>query len=141
MLIDYLKYGALGLGLALAILTYRLLVKEQSQTRPRRNMLTAIYAFMFFSLALTFSGFISEMSKHPELDRVKLAELIKTGHTVKRGDAERCQLFLRDAAILLRIAGNSRWRSVEVSSAQMDVNVLGDAVNSTVQVLEAEAQR
>ena len=50
-LFNALKYGAMGLGLALTLLSYRLLLNEQKKDEVRKNMLVAIYIFM----ALTIS--------------------------------------------------------------------------------------
>jgi hypothetical protein len=60
MLIDLLKYGALGLGLALAILVYRLLRSEQRREVSREPILKAIRLYMLFSLLLAGSGFAIE---------------------------------------------------------------------------------
>ena len=56
-----LSYGAIGLGCILAVLTYFLLHKEQEQPKPRKQMLTACYVFMGFSLILTAFGFGGEL--------------------------------------------------------------------------------
>ena len=53
-------YGAAGLGLALAVLAYRLLSQEQSIKQPRPAVVQAIYAFMVFALLLAVAGFVSE---------------------------------------------------------------------------------
>jgi hypothetical protein len=60
-LVNFLSYGAIGLGLALAILAYLLLRTEQAVARPRRQIMTAIYVFMAFSLVLSVAGFASEL--------------------------------------------------------------------------------
>jgi hypothetical protein len=59
----FLGYGISGLGLALAILAYRLLSNEQKIGGPRSRILTSIYVFMTFSLALTAAGLIFELKK------------------------------------------------------------------------------
>jgi hypothetical protein len=58
-----LAYGAVGLGLALATLSYRLLAKEQNENPPRRMILNATYVFMVFSLLLAAGGFATEYLK------------------------------------------------------------------------------
>ncbi|UFW82990.1 hypothetical protein BjapCC829_23685 [Bradyrhizobium barranii] len=58
-----LGYGISGLGLALAILAYMLLSAEQKITKPRRQMITAIYVFMSFSLILTGVGLTFELKR------------------------------------------------------------------------------
>jgi len=60
---DLLGFGISGFGLALAILTYRLLVAEQAINKPRARMISAIYAFMMFSLVLTAGGLYYEIEK------------------------------------------------------------------------------
>lgn len=70
----FLTYGAIGLGLALAILAYRLLSKEQSLAKPRREMFRPIYVFMLFSTVLFLTGFVLEFIK---ADPGKLAAALK----------------------------------------------------------------
>jgi hypothetical protein len=61
---NYLAYGAIGLGLALAVLAYRLLSKEQERPGAARGpLLRATYVFMAFALALAAGGFVSEYLK------------------------------------------------------------------------------
>lgn len=55
-----LRYGAIGLGLGLAVLAFWLLRNEQQVAKPRRQILTAVYVFMSFSLLLSVGGFVSE---------------------------------------------------------------------------------
>lgn len=58
---EFLAYGAIGLGLALAILAYRLLSKEQERPgSARAPVLRAIYVFMAFSLVLVGGGLVKE---------------------------------------------------------------------------------
>ena len=61
--IDFLQYGAIGLGLALAVLAYLLLQKEQAVAKPRREIVKAIYVFMGFSLVLASAGFGAEYAR------------------------------------------------------------------------------
>lgn len=58
-----LGYGISGLGLALAILAFKLLNTEQKITKPRSTIITAIYAFMGFSLLLTAGGLAFELKR------------------------------------------------------------------------------
>lgn len=60
---DILSYGVIGLGFLLALLAYRLLTQEQRITKPRANILKAIYTFMAFSIVLCILGFIGEFRK------------------------------------------------------------------------------
>lgn len=60
---EMLRYGAIGLGLALAILTYALLIQEQKLKTPRRAMIRAVYVFMGFSLTLSLAGLLAESLK------------------------------------------------------------------------------
>ena len=63
-MVNFLAYGAIGLGLALAVLAYRLLAKEQDRKAPaRRSILTATYVFMGFALVLATGGFVGEYLK------------------------------------------------------------------------------
>jgi mannitol-specific phosphotransferase system IIBC component len=60
---NLLGYGVSGFGLALAILTFRLLSAQGRRPKPQPQMLVAIYVFMTFSLALVCIGLYSEYSK------------------------------------------------------------------------------
>ncbi|MDF3868450.1 hypothetical protein P3W53_28605 [Pseudomonas denitrificans (nom. rej.)] len=62
-LASFLTYGAIGLGLALALLSYRLLRSEQAVERPRPGFLRAIYIYMCFSLVLVVGGLVGEHFK------------------------------------------------------------------------------
>jgi hypothetical protein len=59
-----LSYGVIGLGFLLAFLAYRLLTREQSRKAADPNVLRATYVFMFFSLALTCLGLVSEFLRY-----------------------------------------------------------------------------
>jgi hypothetical protein len=60
---EMLGYGAIGLSWALAGLAYNLLSKEQQQVKPRKNMISSIYIFMFMAFMLSLIGFAFELSK------------------------------------------------------------------------------
>lgn len=62
-MIDMLGYGAIGFSCALCGLAYKLLSKEQQLDRPRKNMVSSIYVFMFMSFMLSIIGFGFELSK------------------------------------------------------------------------------
>lgn len=80
-MMTYLAYGAIGLGLSLAILNFHLLRNEQLLNNPRPQMLRAIYAFMCLTLLLTIAGFTSEyLDRSKEIWRLtnNLAEINDT---------------------------------------------------------------
>jgi len=56
-----LSIGAIGLGFLLALLAFRLLSREQSETKSRDTMLNAITRFMIFSFSLCIIGLSSEI--------------------------------------------------------------------------------
>lgn len=60
---NFLAYGAIGLGLALALLAYLLLRQEQGKVKPRKEIIKAIYVFMGFALILSLGGFVGEFLK------------------------------------------------------------------------------
>jgi|AP12_2_1047962.scaffolds.fasta_scaffold08630_2 hypothetical protein len=63
-LIDFLKYGAIGISLALAILSYRLLTKEQDKTDVRIPMLKSIRNYFILAVFLSvFFGLLELSSK------------------------------------------------------------------------------
>lgn len=82
---QFLAYGAIGLGLALAILAYRLLSKEQERPgHARAPVLRAIYVFMAFSLVLVGGGLVKEHlgSEGSKIGEVR-ADLEKTRSELK----------------------------------------------------------
>ena len=60
---DFLRYGAIGLGLALAVLAFQLLQREQKVPRPRMSIIKTIYVFLGFALVLSALGFALEYAK------------------------------------------------------------------------------
>lgn len=57
-LLEFLKYGAIGIALALAVLSYKLLAREQDKTEVRPPVLNTIKFYFIFSifLSLLFAG-------------------------------------------------------------------------------------
>lgn len=62
-LTDALKYGLIGLGAILAILSFYLILKEQNKETPRKQILNSVYVFMGFSLVLLLVGLVGETQK------------------------------------------------------------------------------
>ncbi len=63
-LLDFLAYGALGISLALAILAYRLLSKEQDKDTVRLPILKAIRGYLIFALTLSLFFGLTEFLTH-----------------------------------------------------------------------------
>lgn len=57
---NFLAYGAVGLGLALALLTFRIIQSEQKKDQPRSSIIKTTYAFMILAIILSLSGFVVE---------------------------------------------------------------------------------
>jgi hypothetical protein len=75
--LDFLKYGAIGVSLALAILSYRLLSKEQDKAEVRTPILTTIKLYFLFSLFLSmFFGSIELITKGKRQPDPKLGAAI-----------------------------------------------------------------
>ena len=66
---NLLTYGAIGLGLSLAILTYRLIQFEQTKPLPRSLIIKTTYAYMVLTIVLSLTGFISE--SYNEKEKIK----------------------------------------------------------------------
>lgn len=60
---EILKYGIIGLGALLAVLAYFLITKEQNSTNERPKLISSIYAYMVFSIALIIIGAVAETQK------------------------------------------------------------------------------
>jgi hypothetical protein len=56
---EILKFGIIGLGAIMAILSFWLLRNEQDKPQPRKAILHSIYIFMAFSLLLTITGMLA----------------------------------------------------------------------------------
>lgn len=62
--LDFLKYGAIGISLALAVLSYRLLSKEQEKDTERPAILKSIKTYMLLTLVLSlFFGLMELVPK------------------------------------------------------------------------------
>jgi hypothetical protein len=81
---NLLGFGISGLGLALAILAYRLLAAEQKQPKLRIKMLTSIYVYMVFALTLVGTGVFYEL----ERPREAAADLANGGPATAPGKVE-----------------------------------------------------
>ena len=88
---NFLAYGAIGLGLALAVLSYFLLRKEQEMVKPGSEAIKAIYVFMFFSLALSAGAFVAESFKSDATS----VEQLKADVTQKTAELEKTELEYR----------------------------------------------
>lgn len=60
--LEILRLGAIGLGFLLALMSYRLLAKEQANAEPRRLILSAIKTYMTFALILAALATASEIT-------------------------------------------------------------------------------
>jgi hypothetical protein len=63
-LTEALKYGLIGLGAILAILSFFLITKEQNKPEPRKQILNSVYMFMGFSVVLLLMGLVGETQKN-----------------------------------------------------------------------------
>jgi hypothetical protein len=61
VLLEALRYGAIGLAAILAVLAYLLLRAEQDKTKPNQSILKTIRQFMLFALAIAFAGIAAEI--------------------------------------------------------------------------------
>jgi len=68
-MVSYLAYGAIGLGLALAVLTYRLL---KPVIRNRRMQIYVLSGYMIFAIVLTLVGILAEYVHGEVAQTVKL---------------------------------------------------------------------
>lgn len=67
MFINFLSYGGIGLGLALAVLTYKIIAIEQKKSNPNINIIFLTYGFMILSIIMAGFGFISEIKNSDNL--------------------------------------------------------------------------
>lgn len=57
---SYLQYGAIGVGLALALVAAQMLSQEYKREPVRTKVLWSIFGFLAFSMLLCTLGFLSE---------------------------------------------------------------------------------
>ncbi len=108
---NYLGYGAAGLALALAMLAFRLLSKEQASTRPRRNMLTATYVYLSFALVLALVGFGSEYLARPPVISEQVQEL-KEKLRKSELETERLKSAINQTTDVLSILNGTRGNAI-----------------------------
>ena len=122
-----LSYGAIGLGCILAYLAYQLLRNEQAIKQPRQRILTSIYVFMAFSLALSTIGFATEYAKNKEISQIK--EQRAMDHTKNREVAESLSIVLdqKEVAVLESNAPPEIRRHIEM--LKRSISRLSDTAN------------
>jgi len=96
-LLDFLAYGALGISLALSILAYRLLSKEQDKETVRPPILKAIRGYLIFALTLSlFFGLTEFIAQIREFKRPgKQIEQLWQQHFADRPDKNQAQKLAR----------------------------------------------
>jgi hypothetical protein len=139
--VEWLRYGALGLGLALAAYTFFLVrhVLKAGQLDTPHIVLLGIY--MAFSLALAGGGFYTEyLAKHQaRFSRVYARALLTESRINMRQDFTHCQAFLQRAALFLRAVDDDNFLAVEQDSRVADTRC-GDGVNNVVPILQKYLQ-
>jgi hypothetical protein len=139
--LEWLKYGALGLGLALAAYSFFLVRRalKVHQLDTRRVILLVVY--MLFSLALAGAGFYAEyLAQHDRgFARTRAKELLAESHINMRQDVAHCQAFLRRTALFLQAVGDENYSAVDQESRVADTTC-GDGVSSVVPILEKYAK-
>jgi hypothetical protein len=92
--LDFLKYGAMGISLALAILSFRLLSKEQEKETERPAFLKSIKNYMWLTVFLSvFFGFLEIVSQftHNEKNSNSYLDTIWNVHFKQYNDSTPAQ--------------------------------------------------
>jgi hypothetical protein len=139
--LEWLKYGALGLGLALAAYSFFLVRRALRVSQLDTRRLILLVAYMLFSLALAGAGFYSEyLSKHEKsFARTYAKALLAESDINMRKDVAHCQAFLGRAALFLQIVGDDNYAAVDQKSRVADTSC-ADGVNSIVPTLKEYAK-
>lgn len=139
--IEWLKYGALGLGLALATYSFVLVRSATKRTPVDRGRVVLLSVYIAFSLLLTISGFFSEyLAKHQDhFSRIAAKALLAESSINMRQDVAHCQSFLQRVALFLQAIGDDEYATVEANSRVNDTRC-GDGVNSVAPLLEKYAK-
>jgi hypothetical protein len=121
-----LRYGAMGFGLALAILTGILLATEQRASPPRREMLLTIVAFMVFSLVLTLAGLGAEV-------KTRLAEsMLRTANNELQSKLTNSREQLLG---LLNLKNSALGRLAELTPSDPGYNAVVSEIRSELESL------
>jgi Tfp pilus assembly protein PilN len=134
--LEWLRYGAQGLGLALAAYSF-FLVRRALKTNPLNTPhLSLIVAFMLFSLSLACIGFYSQyLANHDRrFARTAANALLTESHINMRQDVAHCQSFLQRTALFLQAVGDDRFAAVEQDSRISDTRC-EDGINNVVPIL------
>jgi hypothetical protein len=139
--LEWLKYGALGLGLALAAYSFFLVrgALKAPLLDTRRVVLSV--AYMLFSLALAGAGFYTEYLAKRDSRFAKIAgkALLAESRINMRQDVPHCQSFLQRTALFLQAIGDDDYAAVEQDSRISDTRC-GDGVNNVAPLLEKYAK-
>ncbi len=139
--IEWLKYGMLGLCLALAAYSFFLVQRALKEPHSSLRHVVLIGMYMLFSLSLATGGFHSEyLAKHDgRFARTASNALLTESFVNMRQDVAHCQSFLKRTALFLQAVGDEKFGSVDHDSRVGDTRC-GDGVNSAVPLLQKYAK-
>lgn len=125
MNMDILSYGAIGLGLALATLAFRLINNEQKKEKPSSKIVFMTYAFIILAIILAGMGFTSENKE--------LKNLQDENKKIKN------QNFILQSSIESLKETNNKFEKVK-HSIDLLLNIKGSLINKSDKISEIKSQ-
>lgn len=125
MITDILKYGGLGLGLALAFLSYKLIATEQRKDKPNKNIMFLTYGFFILSIVVSGMGFVSE--------RKELEELKKENEKLSM------QIAIFQSSINKLKETNSKFESIKHTIDTL-LDIKGSLINKSETIQQVKSQ-
>jgi len=144
-MINLISYGAIGLGLALAILTFKLLNNEQKKQNPNSNIIISSYGFMILSIVISSAGFISESTnkKHEHAKVLKENDKLTTQNIILLSTIERLKAtnqqfdkIKHTLDTLLDIKGSILSKSQTISQVKSELVLIQETMKKELKFFE-----
>lgn len=144
-MINLISYGAIGLGLALAILTFKLLNNEQKKQNPNSNIIISSYGFMILSIVISSAGFISESTnkKYEHAKVLKENDKLTTQNIILLSTIERLKAtnqqfdkIKHTLDTLLDIKGSILSKSQTISQVKSELVLIQETMKKELKFFE-----
>jgi len=133
MFINLLSYGGIGLGLALAVLTYRIIAIEQKKQNPNINIIFLTYGFMILAITMAGFGFISEIKKSDNLkeENEKIVfqnELLQSKIEKLKENNDKFEKIKHSLDLLLDVKGSLIKKSDTISNIKSELIIIQETM-------------
>jgi len=150
MISSFLTYGAIGLGLSLAFLTYKIISQEQKKKNPNTNVIYSTYAFIIMSIIISFLGFVfesnnlkSENSKlQKENDRAIYENTILKNKIENLKDSNiKFEKIKHTLDALLNVKGSLLSKTETISQIKTELMIIQENMKKEISGLEVIANK